>query len=162
MVQLERPGRRMPRKSAWYAICEAVGAMALAAMTPRQIALVQASWKSMLPIRDTFAELFYGKLFSLDARLQRLFKGDMLDQGRNLAAMISIAVRSLAEPEKTALALRGLGRRHAAYGVQERDYDTMAVALLWTLSHGLGESFTAEVEQAWRDAYGLLAGAMKA
>ena len=130
-------------------------------MTPRQIALVQESWKSMLPIRDTFAELFYGKLFSLDARLQSLFKGDMKDQGRNLAAMISIAVRSLAEPEKTALALRGLGRRHAAYGVQERDYDTVAVALLWTLAHGLGEAFTEELAQAWLAAYGSIAGAMK-
>ena len=68
-------------------------------MTPRQIELVQSTWRSMLPIRDTFAELFYGKLFSLDAGLQRLFTGDMREQGRNLAAMISIVVRSLERPE---------------------------------------------------------------
>ena len=51
----------------------------------------------MLPIRDAFAELLYGKLFSLDPRLQQLFTGDMKEQGRNLAAMISIVVRSLTE-----------------------------------------------------------------
>ena len=40
----------------------------------------------------------------------------MLDQGRNLAAMISIAVRSLAEPEKTAITTRWRWRFYA-YGL---------------------------------------------
>lgn len=130
-------------------------------MTPRQIELVQATWKSMLPIRDTFAEIFYGKLFSLDPRLQKLFTGDMREQGRNLAAMISILVRSLAEPKNVAVALHGLGRRHAAYGVRAQDYDTVSVALFWTLSHALGEAFTDEAEAAWRETYRRLAEAMQ-
>jgi hemoglobin-like flavoprotein len=131
-------------------------------MTPREIELVQSTWRSMLPIRDTFAELFYGKLFSLDPGLRRLFTGDMTEQGRNLAAMLSIAVRSLAQPESVAIALHGLGRRHAAYGVSARDYDTVSVALLWTLSHALGEDFTDEAEAAWRETYRHLAAAMQA
>ena len=130
-------------------------------MTPRQIELVQSTWRSMLPIRDTFAELFYGKLFSLDPGLQRLFTGDMREQGRNLAAMISIVVRSLGQPENVAVALHGLGRRHAAYGVNARDYNTVSVALLWTLSHALGEEFTDEAESAWRETYHRLAEAMQ-
>jgi hemoglobin-like flavoprotein len=131
-------------------------------MTPRQIGLVQSTWKSMLPIRDTFAELFYGKLFSLDPELERLFTGDMTEQGRNLAAMISIVVRSLGQPESVAVALHGLGRRHAAYGVKARDYETVSVALVWTLAHALGDEFSDEAEAAWRDAYRLLADAMQA
>ena len=131
-------------------------------MTPRQIELVQSTWKSMLPIRDTFAELLYGKLFSLDPRLQQLFTGDMKEQGRNLAAIISIVLRSLAEPRSVAVALHGLGRRHAAYGVKARDYETVSVALLWTLSHALGEEFTDEAEAAWRETYRRLAEAMQA
>jgi len=115
----------------------------------------------MLPIRDTFAELFYGKLFSLDPRLQGLFNGDMREQGRNLAAMISIVVRSLEQPESVAVALHGLGRRHSAYGVNARDYDTVSVALLWTLSHALGDEFTGEAEAAWRETYRRLAEGMQ-
>jgi len=132
-------------------------------MTPREIELVQASWNSILPIRDTFAEIFYGKLFSLDARLAPMFQArvdDMKDQGRSLAAMISIGVRGLAQPKAIAQALRGLGARHAAYGVNDKDYDTFAVALLWTLAHSLGEEFTDELAQAWRAAYGSFAEAM--
>jgi hemoglobin-like flavoprotein len=131
-------------------------------MTPRQISLVQSTWKSMLPIRDTFAELFYGKLFSLDPALRRLFTSDMVEQGRNLAAMISIMVRSLGQPETVTVALHGLGRRHTAYGVQARDYETVSVALFWTLAHALGEAFDDETEEAWRRTYRLLVEAMRA
>jgi methyl-accepting chemotaxis protein len=98
-------------------------------MTPREIELVQTTWKGVLPIRDTFAEIFYGRLFSLDGGLQRTFGGDMKEQGRNFAAMMSIFVRNLEAPETVSVALRGLGRRHAAYGVRPRDYETLSVAL---------------------------------
>jgi hemoglobin-like flavoprotein len=130
-------------------------------MTPREIELVQTTWKSMLSIRDTFAEILYGKLFSLDGGLQRHFGGDMREQGRSFAAVMSIFVRNLEEPEAVCVALRGLGRRHAAYGVRPRDYETLSVALFWTLSHALGEAFTDEVEQAWRRAWQRLAEAMQ-
>ena len=46
-------------------------------MTPQQISLVTASWQKVMPISDTAAELFYGKLFEMDPALKPLFKGDM-------------------------------------------------------------------------------------
>jgi hemoglobin-like flavoprotein len=130
-------------------------------MSPEQIELVQRTWHSVLPVRDTAAELFYGKLFSLDSEIQKLFTNDLKDQGRNLVAMISIAVGSLSHPERVLLAVRQLGRRHAAYGVQARHYDTVAVALLWMLEQCLGEAFTPEARQAWSDVYGLLSKTMQ-
>jgi len=130
-------------------------------MTPRQAELLQTTWRSVLPIGDTAAELFYGKLFSLDPKLRLLFKNDMRDQGRNLTAMISVAVGGLARPERITLAVRELGRRHRAYGVQEKHYETVAVALLWMLEKCLGEAFTPEVKDAWADAYALLSGTMR-
>ena len=130
-------------------------------MTPRQIDLLQTTWRSVLPVGDTAAELFYGKLFSLDPKIRMLFKNDMRDQGRNLTAMISVAVGGLARPERITLAVRELGRRHRAYGVQEKHYEAVAVALLWMLEKCLGEAFTPEVKRAWADAYSLLSSIMK-
>ena len=130
-------------------------------MTPEQVDLVQRTWRSVLPVGDTAAELFYGKLFSLDPKLRTLFKNDMREQGRNLTAMISVACGSLAHPERITLAMRELGRRHAAYGVRKEHYGTVRTALLWMLHKCLGEAFTPEVKQAWSDAYTLLAGAMQ-
>jgi len=130
-------------------------------MTPRQIALVQESWKRVLPIGDQAAELLYARLFALDPSLERLFKGDMRVQGRKLMAMVSAAVSSLTRLDSIVPVVQALGRRHAGYGVEERHYAVVEEALVWTLEQGLGAGFTREVEEAWRTAYGLLATTMK-
>jgi hemoglobin-like flavoprotein len=129
-------------------------------MDPEQIDLVQRTWRQVQLVGDTAAELFYGKLFSLDPGLRPLFKNDLKDQGRNLTAMISVAVHWLARPEKIALAVQQLGRRHVAYGVQPRHYQTVAAALLWMLEQCLGEAFTPEARSAWTAAYDMLAKTM--
>ena len=115
----------------------------------------------MLPVGDTAAELFYGKLFSLDPKIKVLFKNDMRDQGRNLTAMISVAVGGLSHPERIERAVLQLGRRHAAYGVKDGHYEVVGVALLWALEKTLGEAFTVEVKEAWTQAYNHLAGMMR-
>ena len=130
-------------------------------MSPEQVDLVQRTWRSLMPIKDTAAELFYGKLFSLDPSVRALFTNDLKDQGRNLTAMISVAVGGLSRPEKIVLAVRQLGRRHAAYGVQPHHYELVATALLWMLETCLAEAFTPEVRSAWVAAYDLLAGTMQ-
>ena len=130
-------------------------------MTPKQIELVQSSWKKVTPIADTAAELFYGRLFHLDPALQPLFKGDMKAQGRKLMGMISTAVNGLSNLPAIVPAVQDLGRRHVKYGVKDKDYDTVAGALVWTLGQGLGESFTPDVKEAWVTAYGVLAKTMK-
>jgi hemoglobin-like flavoprotein len=130
-------------------------------MTPKQIALVQASWKLVQPISDQAAALFYSRLFLLDPSLKRLFKSDMQEQGRKVMSMISLAVNSLARLESIVPAVQALGRRHAGYGVEARHYVTVGAALIWTLEQGLGKSFTKETEDAWRAAYGVLAATMQ-
>jgi hemoglobin-like flavoprotein len=130
-------------------------------VTPRQIALVQESWKRVQPLADKAAELFYMRLFSLEPSVRRLFKGDMVEQGRKLMSMISVAVNSLARLETIVPAVQALGRRHAGYGVKRHHYTVVEAALLWTLAQGLGEKFTREIEEAWRSAYRVLATTMQ-
>lgn len=130
-------------------------------MTPQQIALVQSTWSKVVPIQDQAARLFYDKLFEMDPSLRPLFKGDMVEQGRKLMAMINTAVNGLTRLNEIVPAVQALGRRHVGYGVKEAHYETVGAALLWTLEQGLGPSFTPEVRQAWATAYGLLAGVMK-
>jgi hemoglobin-like flavoprotein len=130
-------------------------------VTPREIALVQASWRQVQPLAEPAAAMFYARLFELDPSLTRLFKGDMKEQGRKVMAMIGVAVDALSRLESVVPAVRALGRRHAGYGVEERHYAVVEEALVWTLGQGLGASFTKEVENAWRAAYGVLATTMK-
>jgi hemoglobin-like flavoprotein len=128
-------------------------------MTPHTITLVQRSWSQVLPIAEQAAAIFYAKLFTLDPRLQPLFKGDMHAQGQRLMQMIGAAAGMLGHDQLLPV-LRGLGRRHAGYGVQDHHYATVGTALLQTLAQGLGDAFSAEVEAAWTEVYGVIAGAM--
>ncbi len=130
-------------------------------MTPEKIALVRSSWQQVLPIKDTAAQLFYGQLFELDPSLRGMFKGDMVEQGRKLMAIINTAVNSLDNLAPILGAVEEMGRRHVAYGVTEAHYDTVGSALIWTLGKGLGEQFTPAVKDAWVETYATLASAMK-
>ncbi|MBU0593242.1 MAG: globin family protein [Pseudomonadota bacterium] len=130
-------------------------------MTPEKIALVRSSWQQVLPIKDTAAQLFYGQLFELDPTLRGMFRGDMVEQGRKLMAMINTVVTSLDNLGPILERIEEMGRRHVDYGVTEAHYDTVGSALIWTLGQGLGEQFTPAVKDAWGDAYNTLASAMK-
>ncbi len=130
-------------------------------MTPEQVELVQSSWRKVVPIKDKAAELFYGKLFELDPSLRPLFKGDIVEQGRNLMAMINTVVLSLNNLTDIVPAVQDLGKRHATYGVKAAHYNTVGAALLWTLSTGLGDAFTDDVKASWTEAYIILATTMK-
>jgi len=130
-------------------------------MTPENQALVRYSFAKVVPIAPQAAAIFYDRLFVLDPSLKLLFKGDMIEQGRLLMAMIGTAVDNLDKLETIVPAVQDLGRRHATYDVQSAHYDTVASALLWTLGQGLGNAFTPPVEAAWTEAYTILATVMR-
>jgi nitric oxide dioxygenase len=91
-----------------------------------------------------------------------MFKGDIGEQKRKLMGALALVVAGLHQPEQILGAVRQLGQRHATYGVQPGHYETVGVALLWTLEQGLGERFTPAVKDAWAAAYGLVAATMQA
>ena len=122
--------------------------------------MIQSTWRAVLPVGDTFAELFYGRLFALDPDLRQLFRGDMVEQGRNLTAMLSVAAANVGKPERILVALRQLGRRHVAYGVKPEHFVKVEDALLFALEHALIDVFTPEVKAAWQAAYTLLSSTM--
>ncbi|HYR34617.1 MAG TPA: globin domain-containing protein [Burkholderiales bacterium] len=129
-------------------------------MTPEQAHIVQTTWRAVLPVGDTFAELFYGRLFAVDPELRKLFKDDMVEQGRNLTAMLSVAAANIGRPERISVALRNLGRRHVAYGVKREHFRTVEDALLFALEHALIDVFKPEVKAAWQAAYAFLSSTM--
>jgi hemoglobin-like flavoprotein len=130
-------------------------------MTPRQIDLVQQTFSQVKPIASAAAGMFYARLFQLDPSLRSMFRSDMGQQGQMLMGMIGAAVGGLRNLESLSPVVRQLGARHIKYGVRAEHYDTVGVALLWTLEQGLGDDFTKEVRDAWAAAYGLLAEVMQ-
>ena len=130
-------------------------------MTPRQIELIRASWSAVEPVAYRAATLFYYQLFELDPTLERLFrKADMAKQRKVLMQTLAVVVKNLDRIDTIVPAVEALGRQHAGYGVRAEHYETVGVALLWTLEQGLGEAFDEETREAWATAYGTLASVM--
>ncbi len=129
-------------------------------MTPEQKQLVKDSWAKVLPIKETAAELFYGRLFETYPEVKPYFKGDMKEQGRKLMAMLNTAVSGLDNLDGLIEPLKQSGKAHKGYGVKAEDYDKVGDAFLWTLEKGLGEAFTPDVKEAWVVVYTTVAGVM--
>ncbi len=130
-------------------------------MTPEQVIIVQTTWLRLLPIKAEAAWFFYQRLFELDPSLKAMFNGDMQEQEQKLVHVIDATVNGLSQFENVRPMLQDMGRRHAAYGVQDEHYGTVGIALLRTLAEGLGEDFTPIVRDAWSAAYGALATTMR-
>ena len=129
-------------------------------MTPENIALVQDSFAKVAPIAETAADIFYDRLFEIAPEVRPLFPEIMTDQKKKLMQMLATAVNGLKNLEAIVPAVQNLGARHEAYGVKEEHYASVGAALLFTLGKGLGDDFTPEVEAAWTETYGVLAGVM--
>jgi hemoglobin-like flavoprotein len=124
--------------------------------------LIQDTWAQVVPIADRAATLFYQRLFEIDPSTRSLFQfTDMAQQRKKLLQVLSVAVSSLDNLGALRKTVEDLGRRHAGYGVKDAHYDSVGVALLWTLEQGLGSAWTPEVASAWKDIYGLLSGIMR-
>jgi hemoglobin-like flavoprotein len=126
---------------------------------------IRRTWKLVIPIAETAADLFYRRLFELKPEYQVLFPDNMAGQKGKLVRMLAFIVKSLdypesawrdevAEAEDLLLVLLALGRRHQAlYEVPREAYGSVGEALLWTLDYGLGEAFTPPVRAAWTAVY---------
>ena len=64
-------------------------------METSQIALVQSTFKQVLPIKDVAADLFYNRLFEIEPSTRALFKGDIKEQGNKLMAALGVVVAGL-------------------------------------------------------------------
>jgi hemoglobin-like flavoprotein len=142
-------------------------------LTETQRHKIVNSFRLVVPIAETAAELFYARLFELRPEYRALFPEDMSGQRKKLVKMLAFVVRSLdfldadwrarvEESDDLFLVILALGRRHSElYRVPNDSYGPVGEALLWTLDQGLGEAFTPDVKEAWTAIYTALATTMK-
>ena len=130
-------------------------------MTPEQISMVQESFKKVVPIAGTAADLFYDRLFEIAPDVRAMFPDDLREQKKKLIAMLATAVGNLHQVDRIIPAVETLAKRHVGYGVKPEHYRPVGEALLWTLEQGLGGDFTPPVKKAWTETYVTLSGVMQ-
>src|SRR3974377_262856 len=129
-------------------------------MTPEQVKLVQQSFSKIIPISDQAAVIFYDRLFEIAPQVKSMFPSDMAEQRGKLMATLTAVVNGLGNLSSILPAASALAKRHVAYGARAEHYPVVGAALLWTLEKGLGESWTPDVANAWKAAYGTLSAFM--
>jgi hemoglobin-like flavoprotein len=122
-------------------------------MNVEHVKLIRKSLIQVHSIADQIAESFYARLFELNPHLQKLFTGDMRQQGTMLMTSLELAVSSLDDPESILPSVKALGERHVSYGVKVEYYKLAKEAYLWALQNHLGDEFTPALKDAWAAAF---------
>jgi len=135
--------------------------------------LIQSSWKLVVPVADTAADLFYRRLFELAPQYRAFFGDDMASQKKKLVRMLAFIVKALdwadanwredVPPDRDLmLVVVAMGRRHSEiYKIPDASYAVVGEALLWTFDYALGEAFTPEIRNTWALVYTLVSKAMR-
>lgn len=129
-------------------------------MTPKEIELVQSSFKKVAPISDAAADIFYTRLFETNPEVRPMFPADLTDQGKKLMKTLAVAVNSLKDVEKIIPVLQELAVKHVGYGVKEAHYPVVGQTLLFTLEKGLGDDWNDDLKSAWTKVYGTVSSVM--
>jgi hemoglobin-like flavoprotein len=129
-------------------------------MTPDQIALVQESWKTVADLGDPAIEAFYDKLFEMAPAVRALFTDDLTEQRKKLRSTLAVAVAGLTKLDEIVPVVAALGEKHVAYGAQPAHYAVVGEALLATLASAFANQWNDDLQDAWAEAYALLASVM--
>ena len=130
------------------------------AITSDEIAVIRDSFAHLHRRKAETAAMFYARLFEIAPEVRPLFKDDLAVQRAALMEFLAVAMAVLHDPQGLTLLLQKLGRSHRGYGVEERHYDFIGQALIWTLRQSLGAAFTPQLEQAWLGLYSDMANVM--
>jgi hemoglobin-like flavoprotein len=124
------------------------------------VELLESSFAQIKERETEFSAYFYSNLFADYPIVKPLFtNSDMVEQQKKLFKSLVLVVDSLRKSDILTGALKGLGTRHVKYGVLPEHYPMVGSTLLKVLAICL-EAWTPNVEQAWIEAYGVVAQVM--
>ena len=125
------------------------------------VSLLRSSFQAVTPHAEELMETFYAVLFHRYPAVQPLFaRVDMKQQRGKLLASLALVVKHCDNPAGLLGPLREMGARHIAYGTQPEHYAAVGECLLAALGAVAGPLWNTELEQAWTQAYQVVAGEM--
>ena len=128
-----------------------------------QIDVLETSFQEIAPHGEAFVAAFYARLFAQFPQTRAFFTTtDMKEQEKKLLGALLLVIQNLRKPDVLAPALKGLGQRHAAYGVRPEHYPIVGAVLLDTFAAFLGEGWTPARREAWAQAYEAVSALMLA
>ncbi|MDI3335810.1 globin domain-containing protein [Defluviimonas aestuarii] len=122
-------------------------------ISARQSAMIRESFALLRERLEPASIYFYEALFARDPSLRTMFRDDLAGQGMKFMTTLGMVIDNIENPDKLGDRFEELGKGHALMGVKAAHFAPMGEALIDTLRNELGEAFTAELEETWREAY---------
>lgn len=124
---------------------------------------LRESFEILVERSPNLTHRFYEILFERYPASLSLFPANRRErQEAMLTEALVAVVDHLEDAPWLTSSLQALGAKHLDYGVTFEMYDWVGDALLRTLAEAAGEAWSPELQTAWADAYGAIAGLMQA
>jgi len=130
-------------------------------LNSKRLRLLRRSFAQIQRQGEIAGLIFYQTLFRSEPSLKSLFQTSIDLQSRKLMESLSYAIATLEDPNTLIPVLEALGRRHVVYGVRDHHYDLVTRALIETFREILGNSFTHDLHEAWKQTLDFVANTMK-
>jgi len=143
-----------------------------------QIELIQMTWLTVqtLPTETVGVLLFkhifeaapaaaglfsFGKVAGFDPAADHSQNPAVVKHGVSVVKTVGVAISMLRDLDSLIPVLKGLGKRHAGYGIVADHYPIVGGAFLKTLSLGLGAAYTPEVASSFESLWGIVESTMQ-
>ena len=121
---------------------------------------LETSFDLVAPRGEELMDEFYARLFAAAPGVRTLFPRDMETQKAMLLSALVLLRKSLRDLDAIVPTLRTLGARHVAYGAKPEQYPVVGSVLIESMAAIAGQAWTPEYEQAWGEAFEIVAGTM--
>ena len=122
---------------------------------------LETSFDLVAPRGDELMDVFYARLFAAAPAVRPLVAGtDMRRQKGMLLGALVLLRKSLRDLDRIVPALREMGARHVRYGARPVHYPVVGEVLIASMADIAGPHWRPEYENAWAEAYSVVAGAM--
>lgn len=130
---------------------------------PLNVPLLRNSFALVIERQPKLTTRFYEILFERYPAVRPLFGRSSGDaQAKMLQEALVAVMDHLEDASWLQQTLGALGQKHVDYGVTEEMYDWVGASLLAAIAEAAGEAWNDELAEAWTEAYGAVAGLMKA
>jgi hemoglobin-like flavoprotein len=126
------------------------------------VKLLRESFELVVEKSPQLTHRFYEILFERYPQTQNLFPPARRSRQEGMLTEALVAVMDhLEDAPWLTSTLHGLGAKHVDYGVTDEMYGWVGDALLRALAEAAGDAWSPELEKAWGDAFGAIAGLMQ-
>ena len=123
--------------------------------------ILRKSFNLVIENKKTFLDTFYNNLLADYPALRPLFQdSDMEKQKTELARSLVFVIRNINQTERLRAFLNSLGETHQGFGVKKIHYTWLANSIDKTLEGVLGEAYSNEVQNEWKNLTSLIAELM--